>query len=189
MISLQKQLLTVKTRKECSIFNLFLSILFMYFCSQNAYSLPQDSGKPIEISANSASLDQKTGTAVYKGNVILVQGTLKITADRITIITASDNTLEKITAIGRPAKYQQQPKIDEALTHAEGRTIIYDTRREILTLTKDARIKQPGHGVIDSQEIVYNIKKQSVEAGPTKKGSKDSKKSRVQIKIQPPKKD
>ena len=166
-----------------------LGISCLALLSNMSFALPEDSQKAIEISANAASLDRQTGTATYDGNVILVQGTLKITADKIVIRSKKDNSLDKIIATGVPAHYQQQPKVNESLTHAQGQQIIYDTQKGLLTLTHDAKIKQPGHGVINGEKIIYDIAKQSVKAGPTsKKSSSKTKPSRVHIKIQPPKK-
>ena len=68
-------------RKKLLIFSLFLNVLSVY----PVIALESDANKEITIQSNSAQFDRKTGTAIYIGEVILEQGTLKITADQITL--------------------------------------------------------------------------------------------------------
>ena len=42
-----------------------------------AHALPSDSQQPINIQADSAEMDDKRGVAIYRGDVIITQGTLK----------------------------------------------------------------------------------------------------------------
>lgn len=42
-----------------------------------AHALPSDSSQPINIQADSAELDDKRGIAIYRGDVVITQGTLK----------------------------------------------------------------------------------------------------------------
>lgn len=47
--------------------------------------LAHDSSQPVEISANSLSVDQTARTAEFQGGVVAGQGTLRLTADRLVV--------------------------------------------------------------------------------------------------------
>ena len=49
--------------------------------SSLVHALPSDNSKPINVQADSAEMDDKRGVAIYRGDVIITQGTLKITGD------------------------------------------------------------------------------------------------------------
>ena len=48
-------------------------------------ALSTDRDQDIEIEADSLESDDTKGLAIYKGDVVIVQGTLKITGDHVTI--------------------------------------------------------------------------------------------------------
>ena len=51
-----------------------------------------DSGLPVEVSADSLSVDQATGEAVFDGNVLVVQGEVRMSAGKVTIVYAIDDS-------------------------------------------------------------------------------------------------
>ena len=53
--------------------------------SVSAWALPNDQEQPIRIQADDAQLDDKNGVATYKGDVIITQGSMKITGNTVTI--------------------------------------------------------------------------------------------------------
>ncbi|MCZ7019093.1 LptA/OstA family protein, partial [Salmonella enterica] len=53
--------------------------------SVSAWALPNDSQQPIHIQADDAQLDDKQGIATYKGDVIITQGSMKITGNTVTL--------------------------------------------------------------------------------------------------------
>ena len=46
-------------------------------------SLQQDTDQPVEVTADSLSLNQNDGTAVFKGNVLIIQGAMRMTAPEV----------------------------------------------------------------------------------------------------------
>lgn len=48
-------------------------------------SLEQDTDQPVEITADSLSLNQSDGTAQFVGNVLIVQGTMRMTSPLVTV--------------------------------------------------------------------------------------------------------
>lgn len=45
----------------------------------------QDTKQPVEVTAQQLSVDQKTGKATFSGKVVIVQGQMRLAADRVTV--------------------------------------------------------------------------------------------------------
>lgn len=45
----------------------------------------QDSTAPVEVAADTLKIDQSTGHALFTGNVVITQGTLKLSADQVKV--------------------------------------------------------------------------------------------------------
>ena len=86
--------------------------------------LPDDRDQPIRITADTAIRDEKQGVTVYNGNVHMIQGSLDILADTITIYHETDQA-DKIIAEGKPARMEQKPAVDEPLVRARAEIIEY----------------------------------------------------------------
>jgi lipopolysaccharide export system protein LptA len=63
----------------------FLVCLLALFLSQEALALSTDRDEPINIEADRAEADNAKRITTYYGDVIITQGTLKITGDTVTI--------------------------------------------------------------------------------------------------------
>jgi lipopolysaccharide export system protein LptA len=100
-----------------------------------------DRDKPVNVEADSLRVDDAKKTAVYEGHVVLSQGTLMITADRIEI-RQDDRGFSSGEATGRPVYFRQ--KMDARDEYAEGWAdlIVYDARADKLKLTGQARLKR-----------------------------------------------
>lgn len=128
-----------------------------------AYALPTDRDQPVQVSADSARFNEKTGIATYSGAVLVKQGTLEIRADEIVITTDKKGAILTSVAKGRPARYQQQIDPKKGLVTAEAQRIDYDAKNEIITLTTNARLKQDGSS-FQGNIITYNSLRQQVDA-------------------------
>lgn len=71
-------------------------------------ALSTDKNEPAVISADDVEFDFSTGVRIYRGNVKLDQGTMKLRADKL-IVEYKDDVLQKATAFGEPAVFQQRP--------------------------------------------------------------------------------
>ena len=76
-------------------------------------ALDSDRDQPIQIVADIAIRDEMAGETRYEGNVVLTQGSLRITADTLSIRHNADEA-DMIVATGRPATLVQQPTSDQA---------------------------------------------------------------------------
>jgi lipopolysaccharide export system protein LptA len=131
--------------------------------SSQTLALPDDREQPINVSADSAFKSEKSGTTVYKGNVIITQGSIHISGDKISIFDQA-GTVTKMIAEGKPAKFKQKPEVNSADVIANGFTIEYDINAETLLLLENALLKQESR-TTNSNKITYDMKTEVVNAG------------------------
>jgi len=127
-----------------------------------AMALPEDADQPIHIRADSAEIDQQQGLAIYRGEVRVDQGTLRVTADEMTVEYV-DHKVVRITAKGNPAHYQQQIEAGQNQVRAHSSVIVYFTQEERLDLLGDAFLTQDGNE-ITGDLIRYDIVAGKVDA-------------------------
>lgn len=135
-------------------------------------ALPDDRDQPIHITADKALRDEKKGVTIYSGNVQLVQGSMELEADKLTIFHTSEDANE-IIAEGRPAKMRQQPEVDKGIVNAHAEVIHYFRTEDRVHLQTNARIEQDG-AVVAGDSIEYQIAKQLItaESDQSQKGNK-----------------
>jgi lipopolysaccharide export system protein LptA len=135
-------------------------------------ALPDDRNQPIHITADKALRDEKKGVTVYSGHVQLVQGSMELEADKLTIFHTSEDA-EEIIAEGQPAKMRQQPELGKGIVNAHAKVIRYFRAEERVLLQADASIDQDG-AVVAGNSIEYLIAKQLItaESDQTQKGNK-----------------
>lgn len=63
--------------------------------------LQTDTTLPVKVTADQLSVNQKDGTAIFKGNVIVTQGTMTLQAATVQVLYAPDHkSIAKMTADG-----------------------------------------------------------------------------------------
>lgn len=151
--------------------------------SANATALPDDRDQPIHITADTASINDKTGITTYKGNVVITQGSILIEADHVDMFRG-DEGVEKLIAQGAPAHFRQQPEVNSAYSDAWGLHIVYMIDDDKLTITKQAKVVQE-QDTFTGEKIIYDLAKSIVDAFGNADGSADTNKGRVNMVIQP----
>jgi lipopolysaccharide export system protein LptA len=140
-------------------FRLALSLLMLSPTLSSA--LESDREKPIKIQADAALVDESNGSSVYKGNVIITQGTLKVTANEVEIFTAANAIIQIIAKNDKDsealAHYQQQINEAMEMVVADAKKITYLIQEERLHLSGDARL-QKVEDVFTGQLLSYDIK-------------------------------
>ncbi len=147
-----------------------------------ASALPSDREKPIEIESNSADIDNKKGISIYRGDVVMTQGSTRLMGDTITIRNNKNREVTKVIAEGKRAYYEEQQEGEAGVLKAWGETIHYDMAGDHIELIKQAQLTQKGD-TFKGEKIDYNLKLQTVSAQgkPVKNGSE----GRVKMVIQP----
>ncbi|HNE26669.1 MAG TPA: lipopolysaccharide transport periplasmic protein LptA [Pseudomonadales bacterium] len=144
----------------------------LLFATSCVFALPDDRSKPIEIQANSAERDAKTGITTYTGNVDVQQGSIHISAS-VVVLNSSNNKLTKIHATGSPATYHQQLTGPKDVVDAQALHIYFDVAKDLITLQDNASLKQAS-GSIKGDRIEYDTKAERVKAQATRSGSNDN---------------
>lgn len=140
------------------------------------YALPEDRNQPIQLEADRGQLDQKTGTSIYEGNVVIIQGSMHLNADTATVYT-QNGQFQRIEAFGKPAAWRYKTSPDKEELHGTGLRVDYDVTKDLMTMTGNARVTQ-GNDVYTGDYIEYETKTDLVRA----RGEKGN---RIQITIQP----
>lgn len=146
-----------------------------------AWAEKADAKKPIEIAADNGTLDQLKGITVWRGNVIVNQGTLHATADEVTVTRDAENR-QTLHAVGKLATFRQ--KMDNSPEYVDGaaRQIDYTSAADLVVLTGSARIKR-GQDVVQGEKITYNTDTEVYQVvGGSAQGPN---KGRVTVVIQP----
>jgi lipopolysaccharide export system protein LptA len=119
-----------------------------------AHAEKADRDKPVNLEADTVTLDDIRKVGVYQGNVILSQGTLMLRADRVQVTQNADG-LERVSATGRPVAFRQ--KLDDREEFIEGFAdrIEYNGVTSQLELIGQARLRR-GTDELRGAQISYN---------------------------------
>ncbi len=132
-------------------------------------ALTGDTEQPIQVEADSAEYDDKTGTSIYRGKVRMVQGSMVLTGDVVTVLTPGQRLI-KIISEGRKATFKML-RDDGETVYAEAEHLEYDIPGHRILLLRKAYVEQ-GNNRIDSERIEYDTLTQTVEAGHEKDGGR-----------------
>lgn len=141
-----------------------------------------DANQPIRIQANAAMLDDRQNVAVYTGSVVVTQGSMRLTGNRVTLTLDNAHEVQKLVSQGTPATFRQTPEGGKQVD-AEALTIEYHADTERVILIDEGFLEQAGN-TFQGQRITYDIQRQVVDAGRAAAGDGDSA-ERIEIVIQP----
>lgn len=158
---------------------------FLLLLPVTVAGLPEDKDQEVIVIASlgaEVSLDE--GITIFRGTeaqpVVITQGSMEISGIEITIdaIDGDLSKISKITAIGKPARFHQQPNSDSAIIYAKGNNIVYDDARQLITIREYAELIQD-RNTITGHLIEYEIESRKARAVS---GSSDD---RVKMSISP----
>lgn len=141
-----------------------------------AWSMPQDREQPIQLEADRAELDQKSGISIYEGNVVITQGSMRLAADKATVFT-ENGAFQRMEATGQPVKWRYKPADDKDELFGTSQRMEYDALKNSITMTKNAKVIQ-NKDVFTGDRIDYDLTADLVKAR-----GEDGR--RIQITIQP----
>lgn len=142
--------------------------LLLCFFTVFSWAKTGDTEQPIHIDSMTQELDMQTNTVIFTGDVYLVQGTLKLKADRVLVKRNNGKEgAEIIEAYGTPALFDQVLDNGKPV-HGEAKILIYDVAKDLLTMKQNASLKQVD-SQINGEIITYEIEKQKLKAQSKKK--------------------
>lgn len=145
-----------------SRYTLTLILYFTLLYSSIAFSLSDDSTQPINIKSDSAEINDATGISIYIGNVVITQGSMVLTGDKVTL-EVLNKKVQKITSQGDLATFIQKTD-DGKLVNAEAKILVYNIRENKIILTEQAKLSESGN-TFASDRIVIHTDKEIVSAG------------------------
>lgn len=140
-------------------------------CTGNAYAKQSDFKEAISINSGKQIAELSTNKITFLDHVIINQGTIKITADKVEILRNEKGQIKSATAFGSPATFYQILDNGKPVT-AHSRKIAYYPISQTVELKESAVIEQ-GSSKITSDSITYNIAKERMEASSGNKQNGD----------------
>lgn len=123
--------------------------------STAVHALESDRDQPALIEADEVELDFGSGQRIYRGNVSIKQGTIRIIADELELFYQGEQ-LEKAIARGNPAVFRQRPDQKPQDVIGQSKIIELDEINNIVTFIDQATIRQ-GRDAISGETIVYDM--------------------------------
>lgn len=124
---------------------------------QPAQARKDDRDQPMNVErANSFDgVNAPNSVSTLKGNVVITQGTMKVTGDLAKIYFDGDQNVSRVVMTGKPAHIQQ---IDDSgnLMTGDAAQLDYDNINGIAVLTDHAVVKQQGRGEAHGDKLTYN---------------------------------
>jgi lipopolysaccharide export system protein LptA len=151
------------------------------------HALSSDSEQPIEIEADFAELDETEGRTIYRGNVIVVQGSIRMTGDLLRVNLDDQNELQDAYLEGQPAVFKQRPDNSENDIVGRALTIEYHSKENLLYLIREARVTR-GEELFEGHRISYDTER-SIITAHAEETADAGQGRRVRIVIPPQKKD
>ena len=112
--------------------------------------LTVDNTAPIEVTADSLTIDQDTGRAIFDGNVLVAQGDMRVSAGRVEVVYGTDTSeIAQLIASGGVT-------FVTATEAAEAAQATYVIESGLLTLEGDVLLTQ-GASAISAGRMVINV--------------------------------
>lgn len=116
-------------------------MVFVSVLPISAHAEKADREKPINLEADKVTLDDNQKVSVFEGNVILTQGTTKITAAKITVRQEKDGS-QKATSIGKPATFRTKRDGVDEYVDGSAEKIEYDSKTDKVELHTNAWLRR-----------------------------------------------
>jgi len=161
-----------------------LSLILGFCTSLNAFAEAADRDKPIELEADTVTVNDAKKTSTYTGTVILTQGTLVIRADKL-VVREDKEGFQHSTSTGNPTTFKQKREGKNEYMEGSAQRIEYDGRMDKVQLYTKAWVKR-GEDIVHGDYISYDANAEYAEViGGAKSESAGSGSGRVKAIIQP----
>ncbi len=137
---------------------LAIACLGLAAASGGAAAKQGDRSQPVQATAKSADATATpNGVSHLKGDVVIIQGTLKITSENATIHFDAQSQVKRVVLTGKA--HIQQMDDNGNLMSGDADRIDYDIPKGIAILEgHPARVKQAGRGHASAEKLVYDTR-------------------------------
>lgn len=113
--------------------------------------VPYDREAPVEVTAESLTVDSEGGTVVFEGDVLIVQGDMRMSAGSVTVYYDAETAggVTRVEAAGGVT-------VSRGADAAEGETAEYDVAGGMMTLSGGVLVTQ-GNAAISGERLVVNM--------------------------------
>lgn len=168
--------------------NSIVAVFILALLAPPAFAELGDRDKPINLEADTMTVDDAKKVSVYQGNVVLTQGTLTIRADKLVISESKDGSNQG-SAHGNPATFRQKREGLDEYVEGYGQRIEYDSGKDLVELFTQARMKR-NQDEVRGNYISYDGKTEFFKVvGGKEAVTANNPRGRVRAVIQPKKKD
>lgn len=140
-----------------------LAGLLLFAMVTGAQALSTDRDQKINIDADFCGYEEQEGTAVCTGNVIVTQGSIRMTGDRLRMYRGDDKQLERAVLEGKPATFQQRSDDGRNDLSGHAATIERYEQKNLLVLIEDAQATR-GDETIAAPRIEYDTEQHRLTA-------------------------
>lgn len=120
--------------------------------------LAQDPNAPVEVASDTLSVNQEDGTATFTGNVLIGQGTMRLSASRVLVIYNEDNSgIDRLVATGGVTLVSQSDA-------AEAREADYSIASGVIVMRGDVLLTQ-GENTLSAGEMTVDLKSGTARMG------------------------
>jgi lipopolysaccharide export system protein LptA len=148
----KQRLNQVNHRKHLKIILGFILLTVM----NASFALSTDKQKDIEIEADSAEMDDLKGITIYRGDVVVTQGSIRMTGHTMTVHFAENGDMELVIMQGTPATYRQLPDNSETYDEAEALQMEYYALKDYIILKEKALVTKPDGSRMSGKRIEYD---------------------------------
>jgi lipopolysaccharide export system protein LptA len=144
---------------------LFGLLLLGLLALQPAMARKDDRQKPMDLHATSTDgFNMPNSITTLIGNVVAIQGTLKMTGAKAVLNIDADTQISHIHVTSAPGKQAHIEQIDDAgnLMTGDADTLDYDNINGIAVLTGHAVVHQQGRGESHGDKLTYNTQTQQM---------------------------
>ncbi len=161
-----------------------LILLLIGLCtSLQAFAEAADRDKPIELEADTVTVNDAKKTSTYTGTVILTQGTLVIRADKL-VVREDKEGFQHSTSTGNPTTFKQKREGKNEYMEGSAQRIEYDGRMDKVQLYTKAWVKR-GEDIVHGDYISYDANAEYAEVIGGTKSESNPGSGRVKAIIQP----
>jgi lipopolysaccharide export system protein LptA len=166
-------------------FQLYLMTLILSSFSLITHAEKADKDQPIELEADTVTMNDAKKTSIYTGNVILTQGTLVIHADKL-VVREDAGGFQHGTSYGNPTTFKQKREGKNEYMEGSAERIEYDGRMDKIQLYTKAWVKR-AEDIVHGDYIMYdaNAEYSEVIGGGPKSATSATPTGRVKAIIQP----
>lgn len=143
-----------------------------------------DRDKQIVVGADRGTADDANKTSTFDGNVIITQGTMRMTASKVTVREDKDKHQYYI-ATGPVTFRQKRDNVDEWIEAFADRAE-FDDRNDVIKLYERARVKR-NNDELTGDVITYDMRKEVAVVSGAPAGTRAPSAGRVKVIITPPK--